>query len=102
MTKEFFIESVEKLDAQFRHDQKCLDAFSVILNDSYISGYDNSIVTEQFLKILKEAVNDKNGWIEYYVYELEFGRGYRDGCVTINGENVSLKTATDLWDIIST
>jgi len=102
MTKELFIESIEKLEAQFRHDQKCSEAFSFILKNDYVSGYDNGILIGQILKVIKDAVNDKDDWIDYYVYELDFGKEYRDGCVTFDGKNARLKTTNDLWNIIAT
>mgnify|MGYP001031021408 CR=1 FL=1 len=101
MTKDLFISSVTALKTQFEKDEKCVEAFDVILPYDNISGYDNSVLIDAFINLLKECVNDTNDWIDYFVWELDFGRDYTDGCVRINGKDVPLRTAEDLWNIIN-
>lgn len=44
---------------------------------------------------------DRNGWIEYFCFELNFGRNYKDGTITYeNGGNIRIKTAEDLYDFL--
>jgi len=54
------------------------------------------------LDILTTVMNDKkNGWIIYYIYELDCGKKYHKGCViSKNGKNIKLKTFTDLYNIL--
>lgn len=44
---------------------------------------------------------DRNGWIEYFCFELDFGRKYKDGMIIYkNGGNIRMKTAEDLYDFL--
>lgn len=39
--------------------------------------------------------------IEYYIFELNFGDNYVDGCITDkNGDNVKLQTVHNLWNLL--
>lgn len=54
------------------------------------------------LSLLKMIMNDKYDWIDYWMYELDFGRKYHDGCVTDNqGNSIKLATIEDLWNLIT-
>lgn len=74
MTKELFIQTLDALKKQQDYDNKCNDAFKIILPNDFISGYDNSILEFQILAILKEAMDDKADWITWFVYEKDFGK----------------------------
>lgn len=101
LTKKYFIKIIGQLKLQDDHDRKCSDAFKVILPDDYTSGYANHILTNQLIEILKIAMTDtENDWIGYWIYELDYGKEYTEGCVTDNGVNIPLRTASDLWDML--
>jgi hypothetical protein len=100
MTKDLFVSSVTALRMQIDRDRKCSEAFGVILPNDHVSVYDNSCLIDAIIALLKEAVNDTDDWIDYFVWELDFGRDYKDGCVTADGKNIPLKTVDDLWDIL--
>ena len=102
ITKKLFIETIEELKKQVLHDRKCGDAFEVILPHDFTTGYNNSWVVNQLVKLLKVAKDDnhRDSWIEYYMWELNFGEDYKDGAVTENNKNIPLKTPEDLWNIL--
>lgn len=103
-SRELFIESMNKIKKQYDHDKKCNDAFQVILPDDYVIGYANYILQNQLIKILKIAMNDNHdgGWIDYYIWELDFGEKYYEGCVTENdGTAIDLSNAGNLWDYLN-
>ena len=104
ISKELFIESIQEIEKQHKHDQSCSEAFRKILPNDHISGYDNSLLQNQLLKILKVLTSDdhKDSWIEYYIWELDFGEKYKDGCIKVGGKDFELKTTGDLWDLIKT
>ncbi len=102
-TKKMFIEAIGEIKKQHDHDRKCSDAFKVILPHDYTSGYDNHKLTNQLVKILAIAFNDNNSesWIEYYLWELDFGKKYKDGCArNADGSNIDLSTAGKLYDFL--
>ena len=104
ITKELFIETIKALETQYDHDNKCSRAFSIILSDCLGSLYDNFTLSGQLIHLLKLTFQDEeDSWIDYYIYELEFGRNYTDGCVKLaDGTNVKLYNASDLYDFLLT
>lgn len=103
LTRDYFIKTMAQLEIQDRHDAKCIDAFNVILTEgSYVMGYNNGWVKNQLIDIIELAMNDigKHTWIDYFIYDLDYGRNYKKGCVTDYGRNVPLKTSADLWDLL--
>lgn len=103
-SREFFIETINQLEKQYNHDTKCSEAFRVILPNDFISNYNNHFITNQLVKVIKIAMNDnhKESWIEYFMYELEFGKHYKEGCATLkDGTNIDLSNAGSLWDFLN-
>lgn len=87
-TKETFIEVIAEIQKQCAHDEKCAAAFRVILPSDYTSGYDNHFVINHLTTLLKIAMNDnhKESWIEYFIWELDFGRKWKKSSVLVNGK----------------
>ncbi len=103
-TKDLFIETINEIENQYNHDRKCSDAFKVILPNDYTSCYDNHYLQNQLMKILKIAMDDNNkdSWIEYYMWELDFGKKWKKGYITSDGKDVKLRNVSDLWDLLNT
>ena len=38
--------------------------------------------------------------IDYYMYELDFGKKWKPGCITIDNKDIPLRNSEDLWDIL--
>lgn len=102
-TKELFIETMNEIKKQHAHDLKCSDAFEVILPSDFVTVYDNHWIHNQLVKILKVAFRDdhKDSWIEYYMWELDFGKEWKKDSITVKGKSVKLKTAEDLWELLN-
>ena len=57
--------------------------------------------TETVISLLEFIFNDKDRWIYYWTFELDFGKDYEDGWVTQkDGTIIPLKTAEDLYDLL--
>lgn len=96
-TKKLFVETINKIEEQKRHDDKCAGAFKTLLPNDHVTSYDNYKLYDQLIKILKIAMNDELDWIDYFIYDLDFGSKYYDGCVKLRGNNFTLKTPSDLY-----
>ena len=46
-------------------------------------------------------MDDKDDWIGYFLWELDFGRKWKKHSVEINGKSVKLKSASDLWKLLN-
>ena len=80
-------------------DDKLNDVLCEISPD--FGGYHNSQAITLFLDMIKEMVKDKCEWIEYYIWELDWGKNWQEGMVTEkDGTDVPLKTLKDLHSLL--
>lgn len=62
--------------------------------------YFPSLITE-VIELLGKAVDDKDDWIGYFIFELDFGK--QNDVLQVkdcDGNEIPLKTTKDLWNII--
>lgn len=50
--------------------------------------------------LLKRIFDDEFDNIEYFIYELDFGKRYVPGMIISDGENIDLSTADKLYDYL--
>ena len=73
------------------------------INDGFkILGQDSRImITEPesvVVRLLETIFNDKGEWIQYFLYELDWGKKYEDGCITdTDGSFIKLSTIDELY-----
>lgn len=85
-------ESLANIAYKYSRDTK--DDFEIMLP---------SCLEDDVITLLEYIYDDReNGWISYWIYELEFGEKYREGTITLNGKDIRLKTARDLWEVLIT
>lgn len=85
-----------------------LKELNSLYNDLYSLGIDVtncnklSDIESEFTNLLCECCNDTNDndTITYFMYDLNFGKDYYDGCITDNGNNINLSTIDKLWEYI--
>lgn len=109
MTRELFIETIEALEKQYRYDKKKasqLEAYT----DGWTGAYNNYPVIGQLIKLIRVSLNlpyefnDPHGItddIDYFIDDLEFGKKWKPGMVTENGNDIKLQTPEDLWNILT-
>ena len=85
------LEKTNKIYDAINEAGKELDMFEI-----YDCEYSTVIID-----ILQEVFNDESEWITYFIYDLDFGEKWRKGCVTDNGEDVPLRNAGDLYDLLT-
>ncbi len=49
------------------------------------------------VSLLEKIMQDNGGNISYFIYELDYGKEYYDGCVTDDNGNVDFSTAENLY-----
>ena len=59
-------------------------------------------VNELVIEAIQSNFNyDPSDWIGYYIYDLDWGKDWKEGAVTsIDGKDVKLKTLSDLYGIL--
>ena len=68
-------------------------------------GQDSRIIMskpeEVVVRLLEIIFNDKGQWIQYFLYELDWGKKYKDGCITdVDGSYIHLSTIDELYDFL--
>ena len=97
MTKQQFTEVMKELVSLKEAEEALRCAFSKFdPNFCFISfsRYENLVT-----KSIKIAMNDKNDWIEYWIYECDCGKNTKLK-VTCNGKKVKFRTIEDLYNLI--
>ena len=100
LSKEEFIDIMENLRKADTFYAKINDVLRTYGADGYIFPPPN-IDDVVFLldKIFKQGTYES--WISYFVFELEFGERYEDGCATeADGTNIDLSSAEKLYDLL--
>lgn len=103
ISKDVFVEAINAVKAQHFHDLKCAASFSVVYPESFALLYDNNFLKHAIIDILEKGMCDEgeHSWIEYFIYDLEFGAKYTEGCVSINeGAPIDISTPELLWDFL--
>ena len=100
ISKETFVNTMNKLRDLDRKMDAVDKAFKALDSD-FCSFYVRGIFDTTF-DLLKEAMNDKDNWIEYFVYERDWLRDFKLGDVEVNGEPVKIYSWGDVYDFIVT
>lgn len=91
---ENFIKILDFIKENYLKDDK----FSKDLN-SYFSNSNITILNDRnyfLIEWLEDILNDKDKMIEYYIFELDWGKRGKD-CIFIENKTYSLKTYKDLY-----
>lgn len=99
LSKETFMKEMRALKEFSCYLDKVENAGYFLFNDDH-PAYE---ILSQTLVTLNEACGlaKDNDLIQYFVYELNWGMGYFDGCVMdADGNNIALSCLDELWDEI--
>ena len=106
MNKELFVETIEKLRDQYDYDSACAETLAKVYKEAYSANllYDNHRLTNQIIKILQIQMKDenKNSWIEFFMWELDFGRKNAGSSAwRKDGSVIDLSDAGKLYDYLT-
>ena len=103
LTKETFCNAIIALKKQKEKDHLFAEKLSELFPLCYSANmlYDNDILKNNHIKVLKEAMNDKSDWIEYFCDELDFGAKNKELKV-FDGDvkEIPLTTPEDLYNLL--
>lgn len=88
-------ELVDKVDELFRNSRENLEC-------DCCNGAGLQISHEGLVvKLLEMLLRDSFGNVSYFIYELDYGKEYRQGCITDEkGENIDISTPEKLYDYL--
>lgn len=95
-----FIDLMNSIISLHQQQEKFNDVLKEI--DSEFGGcYINNKSIDKLYNLLKDLTNDSSDIIGYWLWELEFGERYEEGCVTEeDGTPIPLKTLDDVWNYL--
>ena len=99
MTKEVFVETINFMKTRFDNEIIINNYLTAEFGDAIFYPYSHYEV--QMIKVLEDVFDDTSEWISYFIYELDFGRKWKPGCVTEDGKDIPLSTPEQLYDMIS-
>lgn len=68
--------------------------------DSYIVNFSDNLIGCT-IKLLEERMNDDYQWIDYWLWELDFGDTWEKyKIIDKNGEDIKLQTIEDLYNLL--
>ena len=106
LSKEEFVDIIERLreandlvnkvDELFQNSRENLEL-------DYCNGASLQISHEPIVvKLLEKLMEDQGEDISYFIYELDYGRDYEEGCITDqDGNNIDFSTAEKLYDYLN-
>lgn len=98
MSKESFCRVMDNYKSMWNFTDDLNDLFRKYKSDGEVYP---PMCTETVIDLLEFIFNDKDQWINYWIFELDFGKNYEDGYVKDeHGEVIALKTAEDLYDLL--
>lgn len=87
-------ELVDKVEELFRNSRDNLEC-------DFCNGAGLQISHEGIVvKMLEKLMQDSVGNISYFIYELDYGREYQEGCVSDNNGNIDISTPEKLYDYL--
>ena len=101
MTKEQFIRLMEAIKERYYTIERIYDKLDDVfgsVGDSFI----NETSITPIIDVVSEIVEDNNKWIEWYVYEKNWGTDERLTVTDNNGNEIPSVTLEDLWNLILT
>lgn len=101
LTKEQFVKVIDKLREQWDFQDEVGDVFYSYhcMAPEFPDSYD---VVIDILNVMFGVETDRNwnGDIDYFCMELNFGRSYKPGSITENGNEIDFSSAEKLYDYL--
>ena len=103
ISSEKFCEALDQLEAASRLKDRINHEIRLAMppNQDFMDGAGMAVDHEQLVVDLLELLtNDKDNWISWWCWEIDYGREYTEGSVTYKGEIVDLSTKQKLYALL--
>lgn len=99
ISKDTFVKTMHQLK-KFDDDMNAVDEAFHKLNPDFCSFY-LTTPADMVVNILEDVFEDKDNWISYFVFELNYLDGYKPGCVLdANDEEIDVSTWEKVYDFL--
>ena len=109
MNKELFIEAIDAIQQQCKLDSEVSKHLSKAFPDAFEANLlpRNHFLQNALIHVLQVEMNDLQlceygqSWIEYFLWELNFGHENYRLKVTKNGKEIKMSNAAELYDFLN-
>lgn len=99
LSKEIFVQVIEDVKKKCDYQSELNDFYKSHGADGYIFQPDCS---ESVLLLLENIFDDKDNWISYFCFELDFGQNWKEGMITSkHGDDIPLSTTEELYNLLT-
>lgn len=99
MTKEQFIRLMTVIKKKYEETEKFWDDFYDLFG-SCGDKLAEAISLDEIISVISEIIGDNKYWIEWYIYEKEWGIKEDVGVADANNNIIPSETLEDLWRLI--
>lgn len=104
MTEKLFVRVINNLKKQRDKDRENAQHLNKVFENAFEANLfpNNYLLEETVIELLSESVGDRGGWIEHFIYELDFGKNYVEPCVwRKDGSVIDLSSAAKLYKFLN-
>ena len=101
MTKEQFIQLMEVIKERYYKIEEIYDKLDDVFGSVGDLFIDETSMTP-IIDVIAEIIEDNDKWIEWYVYDKNWGTDERLTVTDNNGNEIPSETLEDLWNLILT
>lgn len=98
ITEEEYFGYLGIIREQLKYEDMCAMCFNTILPNDSVTGFKSALLAP-IIELLQEITNDKDKWLDYYVFECDMGASPKK--VKLGGSNMCLDSDTKLWNLIT-
>ena len=99
LTEENFCKIVDGIEEYWRAVQELEDKYGINIWESFSSRLTDAI-QDFLIKIIYGNDEQDMTDIDYYMWELDFGKKWASGMVTFEDKDIPLRNSSDLWELI--
>lgn len=100
LSKEEFVSAINDVENVYKYQEGLNNFFRKNNVDGYIFQPDCSPTVIKLLHGIA-GEKDKDGWIDYFCFELDFGKKWKIGIITDEaGNDIVLQTPEDLYSLL--
>lgn len=101
INKENFVKIINAIQEQREIDRKATEALDSIFIDVVGGFYDNETLFSVIENYLVDTFKDEGGWLGYFIYDLDFGKDWKDDCCSeSDGTIIDISTVEKLYDFL--
>ena len=104
LSKKDFVDIINRLQAATDLVDKVEELFRKSrdnLENDFCNGAGLQISHEGIVvKLLEKLMGDRCGNISYFIYELDYGKEYKEGCISDNNSFIDISSVEKLYDFL--